>query len=518
MAVTFRELAVLLSATVPSGVVLAAAMDPSSVMPTIELSCSAFAVSLGIGLIGLEQIRARQTRERMATFQTGVHKRLNQLDQMFLALRRQASAQEQHRPASVKTKPQNAPNAKRYSRREMQSAASPPPVADMGRFSDLGPHRPSPVHARSGGSPGKPESDVAAASSHDALDATATAVLASLHTTLREAAMQGSLAHPGKPDALRNGSTLFSDGGKGFENPARTAAGSPPLNAEPEAVRDAPITAASDDRFNSHFNPSDPVDPVQQQGAMLIDGYHLVLSFAQATAEATIARRPAHREADHAFALMDDNRNRDRAVLDHLAEHHDSFSIQRRHLPLIVELSSATLFDDHVVAECVRTLGRSPGLSRHLILSIAHADWQRLTSESLATLIRFRAAGARFALRDVTDLALNGRALVTDGFRFVLFNSPNDVLSLGRGARAEIMSAMRNLREAGLKTIVANITSQEEIAAMAALFVTAGVGDGLADRLAQRHAPLPSNVVPFVAQPSERTETWPPVPPQRLQA
>jgi cyclic-di-GMP phosphodiesterase TipF (flagellum assembly factor) len=125
---------------------------------------------------------------------------------------------------------------------------------------------------------------------------------------------------------------------------------------------------------------------------------------------------------------------------------------------LFTRLMPESLIDDMVLETCAEIVGRDAAIGRQLVLSFRQAAIRSFAKDHWETLATLSENGLRFAVEEVSDLAMDFDVLKTRGFHFVKIDAA--ALLAGMQAHDGIIApadACRRLAETGLSLIVGGV-------------------------------------------------------------
>jgi cyclic-di-GMP phosphodiesterase, flagellum assembly factor TipF len=124
-----------------------------------------------------------------------------------------------------------------------------------------------------------------------------------------------------------------------------------------------------------------------------------------------------------------------------------------------------SLVDDTVLQTCAEIVGRDAAIGRQLVLSFRQSAVRAFTKDHWETLGTLSENGLRFAVEELSDLAMDFDVLKTRGFHFVKVDAA--ALLAGMQAHDGIVSpadACRRFVEAGLSVIVGGVLDDATVA------------------------------------------------------
>jgi cyclic-di-GMP phosphodiesterase TipF (flagellum assembly factor) len=132
---------------------------------------------------------------------------------------------------------------------------------------------------------------------------------------------------------------------------------------------------------------------------------------------------------------------------------------------LFARLMPESLVDDMVLETCAEIVGRDAAVGRQLVLSFRQAAVRAFTKDHWETLATLSENGLRFAVEELSDLAMDFDVLKERGFHFVKADSA--ALLAGMQAHDGIISpeeACRRFTATGLSVIVGGVLDDATVA------------------------------------------------------
>lgn len=167
----------------------------------------------------------------------------------------------------------------------------------------------------------------------------------------------------------------------------------------------------------------------------------------------------------------------DAARLTLLAKIGERLNSRGTNASLFSSLAPRSLIDDVFLDTCANVLRNQPAVGRQLVLSFAQSDVRSFTKPHWETLTTLAENGARFAVEDAVDVAMDLDMLKSRGFGFIRTDAT--VLLTGMQTRDGLASAAQTcklLAEAGLGLIVRAIHDEATLAQVSRLGVPYGQG------------------------------------------
>ncbi len=172
--------------------------------------------------------------------------------------------------------------------------------------------------------------------------------------------------------------------------------------------------------------------------------------------------------------------------------------------PMIIDLSGASLADPTMAGDVVRRYARDDGAAKRVVLALPQRDVVKMTATQRGSCVRLRAAGLRLALRDIDDLRLDARNLAADGFRYLIFSTPEALRSFASAPRADLPGLLAALRGANVRAIVESVSGDADLSEMRALGVSMVSGLAAERLLLPARSPAAANVVTLSVVPEPR--------------
>jgi cyclic-di-GMP phosphodiesterase TipF (flagellum assembly factor) len=132
---------------------------------------------------------------------------------------------------------------------------------------------------------------------------------------------------------------------------------------------------------------------------------------------------------------------------------------------LFARLMPESLVDDMVLETCAEIVGRDAGIGRQLVLSFRQSAVRAFTKDHWETLATLAENGLRFAVEELSDLAMDFDVLKERGFHFVKVDAA--ALLAGMQAHDGIISpeeACRRFTGTGLSVIVGGVLDDATVA------------------------------------------------------
>lgn len=132
---------------------------------------------------------------------------------------------------------------------------------------------------------------------------------------------------------------------------------------------------------------------------------------------------------------------------------------------LFARLTPEALVDDMVLETCAEIVGRDAGIGRQLVLAFRQAAVRAFTKDHWETLATLSENGLRFAVEELSDLAMDFDVLKERGFHFVKADAA--ALLAGMQAHDGIISpaeACRRFTDTGLSVIVTGVLDDATVA------------------------------------------------------
>jgi cyclic-di-GMP phosphodiesterase TipF (flagellum assembly factor) len=132
---------------------------------------------------------------------------------------------------------------------------------------------------------------------------------------------------------------------------------------------------------------------------------------------------------------------------------------------LFARLMPESLVDDMVLETCAEIVGRDATVGRQLVLSFRQSAVRAFTKDHWETLATLSENGLRFAVEELSDLAMDFDVLKSRGFHFVKADAA--ALLAGMQAHDGIISpaeACRRFTETGLSVIVGGVLDDATVA------------------------------------------------------
>ncbi len=184
-------------------------------------------------------------------------------------------------------------------------------------------------------------------------------------------------------------------------------------------------------------------------------------------------------DADECAALLGGSAGTrlDAAKLTRVAQIASRLSSRGASAALFTRLMPDSLVDDMVLETCAEIVGRDAGIGRQLVLSFRQSAIRTFVKDHWETLATLSENGLRFAIEDMSDLAMDFDVLKTRGFQFVKADAA--ALLAGMQAHDGIVSpeeACRRLSGTGLSVIVGGMLDDATVSWAMGLGATYGQG------------------------------------------
>ena len=165
-------------------------------------------------------------------------------------------------------------------------------------------------------------------------------------------------------------------------------------------------------------------------------------------------------DADECAALLGSGAGTrlDAAKLLRVAQIASKLSSRGASAALFARLMPESLVDDMVLETCAEIVGRDAAIGRQLVLSFRQSAIRSFAKDHWETLATLSENGLRFAVEEMSDLAMDFDVLKTRGFQFVKVDAA--ALLAGMQAHDGIISpgeACRRLTDTGLSVIVGGV-------------------------------------------------------------
>lgn len=165
-------------------------------------------------------------------------------------------------------------------------------------------------------------------------------------------------------------------------------------------------------------------------------------------------------DADECAALLGSGAGTrlDAAKLQRVAQIASKLSSRGASAALFARLMPESLVDDMVLETCAEIVGRDAAIGRQLVLSFRQSAIRSFAKDHWETLATLSENGLRFAVEELSDLAMDFDVLKTRGFQFVKVDAA--ALLAGMQAHDGIISpgeACRRLTDTGLSVIVGGV-------------------------------------------------------------
>lgn len=155
----------------------------------------------------------------------------------------------------------------------------------------------------------------------------------------------------------------------------------------------------------------------------------------------------------------------DAAKLTRVAQIASRLSSRGATAALFTRLMPESLVDDMVLETCAEIVGRDAAIGRQLVLSFRQSAVRAFTQDHWETLATLSENGLRFAVEDLSDLAMDFDVLKERGFHFVKADAA--ALLAGMQAHDGIISpadACRRFTETNLSVIVTGVLDDATVA------------------------------------------------------
>lgn len=184
-------------------------------------------------------------------------------------------------------------------------------------------------------------------------------------------------------------------------------------------------------------------------------------------------------DADECAALLGSGAGTrlDAAKLVRVAQIASRLSSRGASAALFTRLMPESLVDDMVLETCAEIVGRDAAVGRQLVLSFRQSAIRSFTKDHWETLATLSENGLRFAVEELSDLAMDFDVLKTRGFHFVKADAA--ALLAGMQAHDGIISpaeACRRFTETGLSVIVGGVLDDATVTWALGLGVPYGQG------------------------------------------
>jgi cyclic-di-GMP phosphodiesterase TipF (flagellum assembly factor) len=184
-------------------------------------------------------------------------------------------------------------------------------------------------------------------------------------------------------------------------------------------------------------------------------------------------------DADECAALLGGGAGTrlDAAKLMRVAQIASRLSSRGASAALFTRLMPDSLVDDMVLEACADIVGRDAAIGRQLVLSFRQSAIRAFTKDHWETLATLSENGLRFAVEEMSDLAMDFDVLKTRGFQFVKADAA--ALLAGMQAHDGIVSpeeACRRLSGTGLSVIVGGVLDDATVTWAMGLGATFGQG------------------------------------------